>query len=106
MVNKRKFPYRAPDGAAFAEARPDYLEALLSETELAKLPFLDAGFARRLAAKVLTKTAAEISTKENQTFLFLLSTVLLHRFFVEGRPPDPSPPPPPLLRMIDLRGAA
>jgi asparagine synthase (glutamine-hydrolysing) len=105
VINKRKFPYRAPDGAAFAESRPDYLELVQSETELAKLGFLDAGFARRLSAKVLTRPAAEISTKENQTFLFLLSTMLLHRFFVERQTPAAMAPPP-LLRMIDLRSAA
>lgn len=102
VVNKRKFPYRAPDGAAFAAANPDYLDMLRSESELAKLPFMDGGFAKRLTTKVLTKPAAEISTKENQTFMFLLSTMLLHRFFVEGQTPD-MPSPPPLLRMIDAR---
>lgn len=108
VVNKRKFPYRAPDAAAFAAGRPDYLELVQSETELAKLPFLDAGFARRLIAKVLNRPAAEISTKENQTFLFLLSIALLHRFFVsrEGVPGhDTSRPRPPVMRAVDLRGA-
>lgn len=102
VVNKRKFPYRAPDSAAFAEARPGYLELVLSQAELAKLPFLDAGFACRLAGKVLNKPANEISTKENQTFLFLLSTVLLNRQFVE-RQDIPMAPPPPLVRAVDLR---
>jgi asparagine synthase (glutamine-hydrolysing) len=102
VINKRKFPYRAPDSVAFAEARPDYLELVLSESELAKLPFLDAGFARRLANKVLNKPSNEISTKENQTFLFLLSTLLLNRQFVQ-RQDIPMAPPPPLVRAVDLR---
>lgn len=107
VVNRRKFPYRAPDAAAFAAARPDYLELVLSEAELAKLPFLDAGFARRLTNKVLTRPTAEISTKENQTFVFLLSLALLHRSFVsrEGVPGRATPPPP-LVRAVDLRGGA
>ncbi|MGE5514819.1 MAG: asparagine synthase (glutamine-hydrolyzing) [Bacteroidota bacterium] len=107
VVNKRKFPYRAPDAAAFAAARPDYLELVQSEAELAKLPFLDAGFARRLTTKVLNRPAAEISTKENQTFLFLLSITLLHRFFVsrDGIPGhDITRPRPPVMRAVDLRG--
>lgn len=104
IVNKRKFPYRAPDAAAFAATRPDYLELLQSETELAKLPFLDAAFARRLSAKMLTRPAEEISTKENQTFLFLLSIVLLHRFFVSRL--DDVPPPQMPVRTVDLRAAA
>lgn len=105
VVNKRKFPYRAPDSAAFAEARPDYLDLVLSDAELVKLPFLDAGFARRLANKVLTKPAAEISTKENQTFLFLLSTALLNHQFVQ-RQDIPSSPRPPVVRAVDLQGAS
>lgn len=102
VVNKRKFPYRAPDSAAFAETRPDYLELVLSEAELSKLPFLDAGFARRLANKVLNTPENEISTKENQTFLFLLGTLLLNRQFVE-RQDIPMTQTPPLVRAVDLR---
>lgn len=109
VVNKRKFPYRAPDAAAFAAARPDYLDLLLSDAELAKLDYLDTGFAKRLCAKVLTKPAAEISTKENQTFLFLLSLALLHHAFV-ARQELPGHalqrPAPPLMRMVDLRRRA
>lgn len=109
VVNKRKFPYRAPDTAAFAAARPDYLELISSESELSKLPFLDAGFARRLTTKLLKQPAGEISTKENQTFLFLLSIVLLHHFFVArasiGGTPSPSRRPP-AMRAVDLRDGA
>ncbi|OJX77738.1 asparagine synthase (glutamine-hydrolyzing) [Magnetospirillum sp. 64-120] len=109
VVNKRKFPYRAPDAAAFAAAHPDYMDLLLSDSELAKLDYLDAGFAKRLCAKVLTKPASEISTKENQTFLFLLSLALLHHAFV-ARQELPGHglqrPAPPLMRMVDLRSRA
>jgi asparagine synthase (glutamine-hydrolysing) len=106
VINKRKFPYRAPESAAFAETRPDYLELVQSETELAKLPFLDSGFARRLTTKILTRPAADISTKENQTFLFLLSITLLHHTFV-GRDGvaghEVTRVAPPLVRAVDLR---
>lgn len=85
---KRKFPYRAPDSAAFAAERPDCLDLVCSEGELAKLPYLDVRFARALVSKILSRPASEISTKENQTFMFLLSLALLHRLFVarEGLP--------------------
>ncbi|MBN9669602.1 asparagine synthase (glutamine-hydrolyzing) [Roseibium aggregatum] len=101
IVDKRKFPYRAPDAAAFAAQRPGYLDLVLSETELAKLPYLNAKFAQRLATKVLTKPAGEVSTKENQTFLYLLSMSLLERAFVrrEGLPQANLPP---LQKVIDL----
>jgi asparagine synthase (glutamine-hydrolysing) len=106
VVDKRKFPYQAPDTAAFVAESPDYLELLLSDNELGKLPFLDHRFARRLIDKVMTTPAALISTKENQTFMFLLSIALLHRFFVsrDGLGSVPSRGAlPPLQRVVDLR---
>lgn len=101
IIDKRKFPYRAPDAAAFAARRPDYLDAVLSADELSKMPFVNAKFAKRLANKVLTRPANEISTKENQTFLYLLSICLLHRTFVlrEGLQ---TPVLPPLERAVNL----
>lgn len=104
IIDKRKFPYRAPDAAAFAAERPDYLDLVLSETELAKIPFLNAKFAERLANKVLTKPANEISTKENQTFLYLLSICLLNRAFVR-REGLPVPALPPLEKVVNLKEA-
>lgn len=102
IIEKRKFPYRAPDAAAFAKHQPDYLDLVLSDAELAKLPFLNAAFAKRLANKVLTKPASDISTKENQTFLYLLSISLLHRSFVR-RETLPLATLPPLEKVINLQ---
>lgn len=82
IQKRRKFPYRAPDSAAFAGVRPDYLDLICSDAELAKLPYLDGRFARALVKKVMSQPATEISTKENQTFVFLMSLAFLHRMFV------------------------
>jgi asparagine synthase (glutamine-hydrolysing) len=106
IVGKRKFPYRAPDSAAFVSDPPDYMELLNSDAELAKIPYLDAKFARALTRKIFSTPAAEISTKENQTFIFLVSMVLLHRFFVQragvaSTPPDATRSP--LVRAVDMR---
>jgi asparagine synthase (glutamine-hydrolysing) len=92
IQKKRKFPYRAPDSAAFASIRPDCLDIVCSDAELAKLPYLDARFARALVKKVLSQPACEISTKENQTFIFLLSLAFLNRMFVEGEARKPARP--------------
>jgi asparagine synthase (glutamine-hydrolysing) len=82
IQKRRKFPYRAPDSAAFASMQPDFLDLVCSDAELAKLPYLDVRFARALVKKVMSQPATEISTKENQTFMFLLSLAFLHRTFV------------------------
>lgn len=104
IVNKRKFPYRAPDSAAFVDCKPDYLELLLSADEVAKIPFLDGKFVRALSKKIMNSPATEISTKENQTFIFLLGIAFQHRFFVQrsGLPQHPEVVSP-LCRAIDLR---
>ncbi|MEM6405095.1 MAG: asparagine synthase (glutamine-hydrolyzing) [Pseudomonadota bacterium] len=105
VVEKRKFPYRAPDVAAFSAVRPDYLELVLSQDELGKLPFLNAKFAQKLSNKVLNRPASDISTKENQAFLFLLSMMLIHRYFVsrESSISVSTSVQPPLQRVVDLR---
>ncbi|MBB5119236.1 asparagine synthase [Streptomyces eurocidicus] len=79
---RRKQPYRAPGSAVFKDHRPDYLELVLSGTELGKLDWVDPVFAQKLVAKVMTTPADEISTKEDQAFVYLLSTAVLDRRFV------------------------
>lgn len=88
IIGKHKHPYRAPDSAAFVERRPDYLELLLSDAELMKMPFLDPAFCKALVKKIFNSAPATISTRENQAFIFLLSSALLHQRFVrrEGAP--------------------
>jgi asparagine synthase (glutamine-hydrolysing) len=104
IVHKRKFPYRAPDSAAFADCPPDYLELLLAPDEIAKIPFLDGKFVRALSNKIMTSAPTEISTKENQAFIFLLCLVLQHRFFVQRLSlPALAKVDSPLLRAVDLR---
>lgn len=84
VLSRHKHPYRAPDAAAFIEHRPDYLDALLSESELKKIDVLDDKFALALSRKVLASAPESISTRENQAFIYLLSFVLLYRQFVLG----------------------
>jgi asparagine synthase (glutamine-hydrolysing) len=83
IANKRKYPYRAPDRNAFARHRPDYLELLLSDAELSKNELLNPAFCRLLTKKILDPSVPEVSTKENQTFIFLLSLALQHRYFIK-----------------------
>lgn len=90
-VTRPKQPYRAPGSAAFKEHRPDYLELLLSEGELGRIEQLDPVFARKLVNKVMATPSPEISTKEDQAFVFLLSTAVLHHQFVRGQAPAAAP---------------
>ncbi len=88
IVSRPKNPYRSPDSIAFIKSKPDYLESLLSDQEIKGIDFLNTKFASALTKKIFSSTPEKISTKENQTFIFLLSLLQLHRFFVkkEGLP--------------------
>ncbi|GAB6125994.1 asparagine synthase (glutamine-hydrolyzing) [Humidesulfovibrio idahonensis] len=87
ILLRHKHPYRAPDSASFVAHRPDYLEALLSEAELAKVPLIEPGFAAALTRKILTQAPETISVRENQAFILMLSLALLHRQFCQGPVP-------------------
>ncbi|WP_327332679.1 asparagine synthase (glutamine-hydrolyzing) [Streptomyces anulatus] len=105
---RRKQPYRAPGAAVFKEHRPDYLELLLSDTELRKIDGLDPVFARRLVAKIMATPSEGISTKEDQAFVYLLSTAVLHQQFAGGRDRGKDGHPEAELKagtIVDLRGS-
>ena len=79
VLTKAKYPYRSPDAAAFLHSKnpPDYLSAILSEEELRKIGFVNSDFVIKLVEKLKNTPSNHISHRENQTFIFLLSTVLL-----------------------------
>jgi len=83
ILTKPKQPYRAPDASVFLEARPDYLDLLLSRAELAKIDVIDPEFCGRFVEKIRSKTPDQITQSENQTFIFLLSLACIQRQFVE-----------------------
>ncbi|MGW6793686.1 asparagine synthase (glutamine-hydrolyzing) [Streptomyces chartreusis] len=81
-LTRPKQPYRAPGSAVFKDQRPEYLELVLSDSELRKIDCVDPVFSRKLVAKVMRTPAEEISTKEDQAFTYLLSTAVLNRQYV------------------------
>lgn len=101
-IDRHKQPYLAPDASAFLTARPDYLDLILSDGELEKIDVLDGKFCRRLVGKIMSGPPESVSQAENQAFMFLLSTAVLHDRFL--RLPAPAADGPPLVREIDGRG--
>jgi asparagine synthase (glutamine-hydrolysing) len=63
-------------------------------------------FARKLVNKVMSVPAEDISTKEDQAFIYLLSTAVLHHQFGMGQESymgDPSPARPHERTVVDNR---
>jgi asparagine synthase (glutamine-hydrolysing) len=105
IVKKGKFPYRAPDSAAFVRSGTDHRELLSDPRTLDEIGVLDPLFARRLLDRVFDSPPERIGTKENQAFVFLTSTVWLHHWYVRGRARREAPLGVPL-HVVDRRGGA
>jgi asparagine synthase (glutamine-hydrolysing) len=90
VLAKPKWPYRAPDISSFFEAGPDrprmsdWVSDTLSTDNL-QIGVLDDLVAHRFIEKIRQTPPAEISPRENQAFILLLSLVLLNEQFVQRR---------------------
>lgn len=104
IVERPKQPYRAPDAVVFRDQQPDYLELLLSEQELAKSGLINTKLAGRFVQKVMQSAGNELSPRENQAFIQLLSLQLLQQFFVDKKPPVACIDATVFAKAIDLRG--
>ena len=89
-LSKPKWPYRAPDISSFLAPRSagqglsDWTNDVLSADNL-RIGILDSSVAQRLVEKVNRTPPEEISPRENQAFILLLSLVLLNDQFVRRR---------------------
>lgn len=83
---RTKQPYRAPDSASFfAGGKPlDYVAELLEPDSLARAGYFNPAAVSRLSEKCRVGKARGFA--DNQAFTGIVSTMLLHRHFVEGKP--------------------
>lgn len=82
IVERVKQPYRAPDSASFFERdQPlDYVRELLSPRSLSEAGWFEPSLTARLLEKC--RSGRAIGFADNMAFVFILSTMLLHRIFV------------------------
>jgi asparagine synthase (glutamine-hydrolysing) len=85
VIKRDKQPYRAPDATAFLNApHAEYLDLVFSETELKKVDVLNSDFCTKFISKLRKTDISNISPRDNQAFVFLLSTAILNRQFVKN----------------------
>jgi asparagine synthase (glutamine-hydrolysing) len=83
---RKKQPYRAPDAAAFAKG-PDWIRDVLDETALKSAGVFDPRAVTQLWTKCQSRgESGTFSNADNMAVTGVLSTQLLHRFFVSERP--------------------
>jgi len=85
IIRRTKQPYRAPDSASFfVDGRPlPYVSELLSPTALKRAGHFEPALVQRLVEKC--RQGRAIGFADNQAFVGILSTMLVHEMFVEGR---------------------
>ncbi len=83
--SRTKQPYRAPDSASFFVngVALDYVDDVLSPASLASAGYFDPGAVAKLLEK--SRRGKVIGFADNMAFVGVLSTMLLHRQFIEKR---------------------
>ncbi|MDE2119422.1 MAG: asparagine synthase (glutamine-hydrolyzing) [Betaproteobacteria bacterium] len=87
VVARPKQPYRAPDSRCFFNRgrEHEWVAELLCESSLRDAGYFDPPAVQRLLAKC--RAGRAIGFADNMGFVGVLSTMLLHRQFVQGQPP-------------------
>lgn len=85
IVQRDKQPYRAPIRELFTStAEGDYVDEMLSESNLKQSGYFNPAKVRRLFAKIRRSDQEFSSEFDNMALVGVLSTQLLHRQFIEG----------------------
>jgi len=88
ILARKKQPYRAPDALSFvAKDAPDYIDEALSESALKDANVFEPKAVVQLLRKCRARgSEGQFSNTDNMALVGVLSTQLLHRQFVAGRP--------------------
>ncbi len=90
IVARKKQPFRAPNALCFVgEHVPGYVAEALSETAIRDAGVFDPVAVGRLLGKCRAQSAAgggDLSNSDNMALVGVISTQLLHRQFIAGRP--------------------
>lgn len=88
IIARKKQPYRAPDALSFvAKGAPDYIDEVLSESALRDANVFEPQAVTQLLRKCRARgSEGQFSNTDNMALVGALSTQLLHRQFIAGRP--------------------
>ena len=87
VVDRAKQPYRAPISRCFfGDRRLDYVESLMSESQIRSSGYFDAQKVSRLIGKCRSRQGMLLSERENMALVAILSTQLLDQQFIRDFP--------------------
>lgn len=86
IIDRPKQPYRAPDAQCFVDPdAPDYVQDVLSTASVVDANVFDAALVQQLLTKCRT-SQGNLSNTDNMALVAVLSTQLLHRYFIGTQP--------------------
>ena len=87
VIDRAKQPYRAPISRCFFSDQPlDYVDALLSDSQIRSGGYFDTTKVTRLTNKCREQGGALVSERENMALVAILSTQLLDQQFIRQFP--------------------
>jgi len=87
LANRPKQPYRAPISRCFfGDRKLDYVDELMSETQIQEKGYFDPKKVTRLIAKCRSRQGSLLSERENMALVGILSTQLLDQQFIRDFP--------------------
>jgi asparagine synthase (glutamine-hydrolysing) len=94
ILERAKQPYRAPDALSFAEpAASEWIHEVASERAFEDAGVFAPSAGRHLIDKCFTRAAdGQFSNSDNMGVVGVLSTQLVHHYFVRNRPDAVAPP--------------
>ena len=93
ILHRVKRPYRAPDARCFlGPDAPPYVAEALRPERLEAVGGFELARTNAFLQRLRTLAPDALSPAQDQAFLLLLSTVLLHEQFIEGHTPPPARP--------------
>jgi asparagine synthase (glutamine-hydrolysing) len=103
IIERQKQPYRAPDAASFVgDTTPEYVEAMLGADGIRRAGVFEPKAVAQLWSKCRSRASAgQFSNTDNMALVGVLSTQLLHDFFVRQRPGNA----PAVSLAVDIEGA-
>ncbi len=85
IVDRVKQPYMAPDSNSFVQDdSPEYIAAMLSPDNLKRVGIFKPEPVIKLGEKCKKLSHAHLSFKDNMSFIGILSTQLLHQYYIEN----------------------
>ena len=93
ILERKKQPYRAPDALSFAAPEAtEWIEEVASHSALARAGVFTPVAARQLIDKCRTRASeGQFSNVDNMAVAGILSTQLVHHYFIEQRPEATAP---------------